>query len=89
MDKRHAVRHLLRAAILMDEVNEDFYFTGLSTRALMRFFLTLAPVGRRSDTTVTKLPTHARTPGIDCGVGHRIRGGQRCGGGGHTDVAPM
>src|SRR5262245_23342243 len=61
MDKRHAVRHLLRAAILMDEVKADFYFTGLSTRALMAFFVTFAPVGRlfgyRSDQT-TERPTH-------------------------------
>jgi quercetin dioxygenase-like cupin family protein len=45
-DMRHAPRHLLRAAILMDEVKEDFYFTGLSTRALMALFVALAPVGR-------------------------------------------
>jgi len=57
-DKRHALGHLLRAAILMDEVKEDFYFTGFSTRTLMAFFVALAPVGRlfgyRSDQTAER-----------------------------------
>jgi quercetin dioxygenase-like cupin family protein len=46
MDKRHAIEHLLRAAILMDEVKDDFYFTGFPMRALMAVFVALAPVGR-------------------------------------------
>jgi len=62
MDRRHAIEHLLRAAILMDEVKDDFYFTGFSMRALMAVFVALVPVGRwfgyRSD-QVTARPTHA------------------------------
>jgi quercetin dioxygenase-like cupin family protein len=62
MDRRHAVEHLLRVAILMDEVKDDFYFTGFSMRALMAVFVALAPVGRwfgyRSD-QVTARPTYA------------------------------
>ncbi len=46
MDKRHAIQHLLRAAILMDEVKDDFHFTGFSMRAVTAAFVALAPVGR-------------------------------------------
>ena len=46
MDKRHAIEHLLRAAILMDEVKDGFYFTRFPMRALMAVFVALAPVGR-------------------------------------------
>jgi quercetin dioxygenase-like cupin family protein len=45
-NKRGALGHLLRAAILMDEVKDDFYFTGAPMRALMTVFVALAPVGR-------------------------------------------
>jgi hypothetical protein len=62
MDKRHAIEHLLRAAILMDEVKDDFHFTGFSMRALMAAFVALARVGRwfgyRSD-RITARSTYA------------------------------
>ena len=45
-DKKGALKHLLRAAVLLDEIKEDFYFTGVSMRALMAVFVALAPVGR-------------------------------------------
>lgn len=45
-DKKGALKHLLRAAVLLDEIKEDFYFTGAPMRALMAVFVALAPVGR-------------------------------------------
>lgn len=45
--KRSIVRCLLRVAVLLDEIKEDFYFTGWHMRALMRLLLALAPIGRR------------------------------------------
>jgi len=45
-DKMGALKHLLRAAVLLDEIKEDFYFTGAPLRALMAVFVALAPVGR-------------------------------------------
>src|SRR5215207_4015840 len=45
-DKKGALRHLLRAAVLLDDIKEDFYFTGAPMRALMAVFVALAPVGR-------------------------------------------
>jgi quercetin dioxygenase-like cupin family protein len=45
-DKKGALKHLLRAAVLLDEIKEDFYFTGTPMRALMSGFVALAPVGR-------------------------------------------
>jgi len=45
-DKKGALKHLLRAAVLLDEIKEDFYFTGVSMRVLMAVFVALAPVGR-------------------------------------------
>jgi quercetin dioxygenase-like cupin family protein len=45
-DKKGALKHLLRTAVLFDEIKEDFYFTGVSMRALMAVFVALAPVGR-------------------------------------------
>ena len=41
-----ALKHLLRAAVLLDEIKEDFYFTGTPMRALMAVLVALAPVGR-------------------------------------------
>jgi hypothetical protein len=41
-----AVTHLLRAAVLLDTIKDDFYFTGWSMRALMTLFVVLAPLGR-------------------------------------------
>jgi hypothetical protein len=37
---------VLRAAVLLDNIKDDFYFTGWSMRALMTLFTALAPVGR-------------------------------------------
>ena len=45
-DKKGALKHLLRAAVLLDEIKEDFYYTGAPLRALMAVFVALAPVGR-------------------------------------------
>jgi quercetin dioxygenase-like cupin family protein len=45
-DKKGALKHLLRAAVLLDEIKEDFYFTGAPMRVLMAVFVALAPVGR-------------------------------------------
>jgi hypothetical protein len=45
-DKKGVLKHLLRAAVLLDEIKDDFYFTGAPLRALMALFVTLAPVGR-------------------------------------------
>ena len=52
-DKKGALKHLLRAAVLLDEIKEDFYFTGAPQRALMAILVALAPVGRllRYDST--------------------------------------
>jgi hypothetical protein len=41
-----ALKHLLRAAVLLDTIKDDFYFTGWSMRALMKLFATLAPIAR-------------------------------------------
>jgi quercetin dioxygenase-like cupin family protein len=46
-NKRSALKQLLRMAVLMDEIKDDFYFTGLSMRVLMAALVALAPVGRR------------------------------------------
>ena len=45
-DKKGVLKHLLRAAVLLDEIKEDFYFTGAPLRALMAVLVALAPVGR-------------------------------------------
>ena len=45
-NKRGAVKHLFRMAVLMDQINDDFYFTGFSMQGLMRLLVVLAPVGR-------------------------------------------
>jgi quercetin dioxygenase-like cupin family protein len=45
-DKKGALKHLLRAAVLLDEIKEDFYFTGAPLRTLMAMFMALAPIGR-------------------------------------------
>jgi quercetin dioxygenase-like cupin family protein len=41
-----ALKHVLRAAVLLDTIKDDFYFTGWSMRALMTLFAALAPIGR-------------------------------------------
>jgi hypothetical protein len=45
-DKQGTLKHLLRAAVLLDEIKKDFYFTGAAMWALMAVFVALAPVGR-------------------------------------------
>jgi quercetin dioxygenase-like cupin family protein len=45
-DKRGALKHLLRAAVLMDTIKDDFSFTGWPMRALMALLVALAPAGR-------------------------------------------
>ena len=45
-NKKGALKHLLRAAVLLDEIKEDFYYTGAPLRVLMAVFVALAPVGR-------------------------------------------
>jgi len=45
-NKAGALKHVLRAAVLLDKIKDDFYFTGWSMRAFMTFFVALAPVGR-------------------------------------------
>ena len=45
-NKASAPKQLLRAAILLDDTKDDFYFTGAPMRALMAVFVALAPVGR-------------------------------------------
>jgi quercetin dioxygenase-like cupin family protein len=45
-DKRGALKHLLRMAVLLDEVRDDFYMTQVPMQALLSLFAALAPVGR-------------------------------------------
>ena len=45
-DKKGVLKHVLRAAVLLDEIKEDFYFTGAPLRTLMTVFVALAPIGR-------------------------------------------
>jgi quercetin dioxygenase-like cupin family protein len=45
-DKKGALKHLLRMAVLLDEVRADFYMTQAPMQALLRLFAALAPVGR-------------------------------------------
>src|SRR5215204_1118713 len=45
-DKKGILKHLLRAAVLLDEIKEDFYYTGAPLRVLMAVFVALAPIGR-------------------------------------------
>ena len=45
-DKKGILKHVLRAAVLLDEIKEDFYFTGAPLRVLMAVLVALAPIGR-------------------------------------------
>ena len=45
-DKKGVLKHVLRAAVLLDEIKEDFYFTGAPLRTLMTVFVALAFIGR-------------------------------------------
>jgi quercetin dioxygenase-like cupin family protein len=44
-NKKAALKHLLRAAVLLNEIKSEFYFTSWWHRALMGSLLMLAPVG--------------------------------------------
>jgi len=45
-NKKGALKHLLRMAILVDELKADFHLTGLPMRSLMALFTGFAPIGR-------------------------------------------
>jgi hypothetical protein len=45
-NKKAAFTHVLRAAVLLNDIKSDFYFTSWSRRALMAAFRTLAPLGK-------------------------------------------
>jgi quercetin dioxygenase-like cupin family protein len=45
-DKRGALKHLLRMAVLLDDIKDDFYMSRAPTQALLRAFAALAPIGR-------------------------------------------
>jgi quercetin dioxygenase-like cupin family protein len=45
-DKKGALKHLLRMAVLLDEARADFYMTRWPAQALLRAFAALAPIGR-------------------------------------------
>lgn len=45
-NKSAALKHLLRMAVLMDEIKSDFYFTAFSMRLVMTVLVALAPIGR-------------------------------------------
>lgn len=45
-DRRGALKHLLRMAMLLDEVKDDFYMVQAPMQTLLRLFATLAPIGR-------------------------------------------
>ena len=45
-DKKGALKHLLRMAMLLDEARADFCMTQLPMQALLKLFAALAPIGR-------------------------------------------
>ena len=45
-DKRGALEHVLRMAVLLDDIKDDFYMSQTSMQALLRLFATLGPLGR-------------------------------------------
>jgi quercetin dioxygenase-like cupin family protein len=45
-NKKAMLKHVLRAAVLLNEIKSDFYFTSWRLRALMTCFVALAPAGR-------------------------------------------
>jgi quercetin dioxygenase-like cupin family protein len=45
-DKRGALEHLLRMAVLLDDIKDDFYMSWAPLQALLRLFAALAPLGR-------------------------------------------
>ena len=45
-DKRGALEHLLRMAVLLDDIKDDFYMSRASMQALLSLFAALGPLGR-------------------------------------------
>jgi quercetin dioxygenase-like cupin family protein len=45
-DKRGALEHVLRMAVLVDDIKGDFYMSRASIQALLRLFAALGPLGR-------------------------------------------
>jgi len=45
-DKWGALGHLLRMAVLLDDIKDDFYMSRASMQALLRLFAALGPLGR-------------------------------------------
>jgi hypothetical protein len=45
-DKWGALEHLLRMAVLLDDIKDDFYMSRASMQALLRLFAALGPLGR-------------------------------------------
>jgi quercetin dioxygenase-like cupin family protein len=46
-DRRHRIKHLLRLAVLANEIKEEVIYTGLRNRALMAVLVGLAPIAGR------------------------------------------
>jgi hypothetical protein len=46
-DKRHAVKHALRLAVLADEIKEEVIYTGTRMRLVTGLLHALAPIARR------------------------------------------
>jgi quercetin dioxygenase-like cupin family protein len=45
--RKHALKHVLRLAVLADEIKDEVIYTGMRMRAVMGLLVALAPVGRR------------------------------------------
>jgi quercetin dioxygenase-like cupin family protein len=45
-DKRGMLEHLLRMAVLLDDIKDDFYMSRAPEQVLLRSFAALAPIGR-------------------------------------------
>jgi hypothetical protein len=46
-DKKHAVKHALRLAVLADEIKDEVIYTGMRMRTVVAVLVALAPIGRR------------------------------------------
>lgn len=45
-DKRGAMKHLLRMAVLLDDIEDDFYMSRAPAQVLLRAFASLSLIGR-------------------------------------------
>jgi quercetin dioxygenase-like cupin family protein len=45
--KKHAVKHVLRLAVLADEIKEEVIYTGMRMRLVMALLVALSPIGRQ------------------------------------------